>query len=186
MSMKHFEMTADESQLIVETIVNARKQKYTPEKLCDLQKIIDAQYFYWWMNDMKVEEQAKKLFRKPFNAYCTGFGGYQSTPLSWAKNAKFCNAFMTSSHMGHNPMVWFMDETHARGVFLFESHFTYNDNPEDLVELFLVYVDDFEKDEDGQWNISDYRLIQTKLSGEQRPETLLAPEDYKIPGWDEV
>lgn len=185
MGMKHYELSKEEHEQLTEVIENARKQQYTPERLCDLQKIIDAQYYYWWINDLKVEERAKHLFTEEFDSYCTGFGGFKSSPYGWAKNAKYCNGFTNSMHMGHNPLIWFMDDTHARGIFLFESHFTYLDDPEEKVELSIIYCDDFVKKEDGQWYIDHYRLYNLKSDGEHRPEILIAPEDYEIPQWEE-
>lgn len=186
MNTQHFPLAEEEKKLVIEVMENVRKQEYTPEKLCELQKIIDTQYYYWWMNDMKIEEQAKHLFLDEFDAYFTGVGMYKNTPLNWARNAKYTNSFLMTNHMGHHPMVWLMDEIHARGIFMFECHFTYQDDPDDLVEIFLIYVDDFEKKKDGQWYISNYRLLNTKLAGKQRNETLTAPDDYIIPKWDEV
>lgn len=186
MGIRHFEMTNEEKEMILEVMEKARTQEYTPQMLCDLQKVIDAQYYYWWINDLKVEERAKHLFTEEFDAACTGVGGYQTTPLGWAKNAKYCNSFVNSLHMGHNPLVWFMDDTHARGIFFFESHFTYLDNPDEKVELFFIYCDDFVKKEDGQWYIDHYRLIQTKSDGEHRAEILQAPDGYEIENWDNI
>ena len=37
------DLIPEERSMIVETMVGAYKQQYTPERLCDLQKIIDAQ-----------------------------------------------------------------------------------------------------------------------------------------------
>ena len=174
------DLIPEERSMIVETMVGAYKQQYTPERLCDLQKIIDAQYFYWWMNDMKYEEWGETLFESEMECWFTGVGEYKSTPMGWARGAKYCNAFLNSAHMGHNPMVWFMDDTHARGIFLLESNMNYRDNGK-LHEHVIIYVDDFVKRPDGQWGISAYRLMQTKLQGDLMPERVTPPEDYVMP-----
>lgn len=159
--------------------------KYSKKRLSDLQKLIDAQYFYWWMNDMKKEEYALELFEEKFPSYCTGAGDYDDTNLGWARNAKYVNSFLNSAHMGHQPLVWFMDDTHARGIFFFESNMNYLSDKVQH-EHFFAYVNDFVKHDDGQWYISAYRLIQTKLHGTIRPETFGAPEGYVFPDWEEM
>ena len=48
--------------MVLEVIKNVRRQEYTPEQLCQLQKVIECKYFYWWAMDMKKEEYAMELF----------------------------------------------------------------------------------------------------------------------------
>jgi len=185
MNTAFFELTNKEREMILEVMKNNRKQTYTPERLCDLQKIVDTQYFYWWMNDIKKEEYASEIFEEDLDCYYSGVGEYKSTPLNWGKDAKFCNSFINSAHMGHQPLVWFMDDTHARGIFFFESNMNYLDNRE-LYEHFFVYLHDFAKHEDGRWMISAYRLIPIKTHGAIRPETLSAPKEYVFPAWETI
>ena len=40
-------------KMVVEVMKHARSQSYTPQQLCERQKIIDAQFFYYWAMDMK-------------------------------------------------------------------------------------------------------------------------------------
>ena len=42
--------------MVLDVIKHVRRQEYTPEQLCQLQKIIECKYFYWWCMDMKKEE----------------------------------------------------------------------------------------------------------------------------------
>lgn len=186
MTIKHYEMTQEEQAMLIEVINKTRFQDYTPERLCDLQKITNAQYYYWWMNDLKIEEYGKTLFVENLNAYHSDFGPYKTCPLGVAKNAKYCNSFLNTLHMGHNPMVWFMDDDHARGVFLFEGYLTYLDDPQEKVELFLVYCNDFVKKEDGQWYIDKFRMINIKADGGLRPETTMAPKGYDLENWKKI
>lgn len=182
----HFDIPETDIRMLQEVMENCRKQEYTPEKLCQLQKIIDTQYYYWWINDLKLEEYAKHLFCEQYNQYVSTGRSSICTPFAWAKSGKYINSFSITSHMGHNPMVWLIDDSHARGIFSFEGFFSYIDAPEEHVELFIIYCDDFVKDEDGTWKISDYRLMFTRRIGDQRPETFKAPDDY-IPGiWNEI
>lgn len=186
MANKHFSMTPEERRMIAEVMRNAYRQDYTPERLCSLQKVIDAQHFYWWLNDLKCEEYALELFPEEFDAYFTGIGKYENTALDWARNAKYGNSFRNTAHMGHQPLVWFMDEEHARAIFFFESHMTFLDDPDELLEQFLIYCNDFEKQENGMWKLTNYRLLQTKQCGEYRQGTSRAPEGYVFENWEEM
>lgn len=186
MDVRNFALADEDKELLLEVMQNVRRQEYTPERLCDLQKIIDTQNYYLWMNDLKVEQGSKKIFTERFNAYYSGIGKFKMSTYSWTKNAKFTNAFMNTSHMSHNPMVWFVDERTARGIFMFESHFSYIDEPDKLVEMFLVYCHDFVKADDGHWYIDSYRLLNMKQVGDQRDGTVMPPKDYKIDNWDEL
>jgi len=186
MATKNVALTPEEKKMVTEVMKNARRQTYTPEKLCQLQKILDTQYFYWWMNDLKKEEYALDIFEENFDAYCTGFGAYKSSATAWARNAKYGNSFMNTAHMGHQPLVWFMDDSTARGVFFFESNMTYLDNPSDQLEQYFIYCNDFKKHADGSWHISAYRLLQTKQYGEMHSDTVMAPDGYKFPDWEEI
>ena len=53
-------------EMVLEVVKNVRRQEYTPEKLCQLQKVIECKYFYWWAMDMKKEEYATELFTDDF------------------------------------------------------------------------------------------------------------------------
>ena len=41
--------------MVLDVITHVRRQEYTHEQLCQLQKIIECKYFYWWCMDMKKE-----------------------------------------------------------------------------------------------------------------------------------
>ena len=184
MVVRNITLTQEEREMVLEVMQSVRKQNYTAEILCERQKILDTQYFYWWMNDMKVEEKAADIFTENFEAYCTGFGKYPGSAYGWARSAKYGNSFMNTAHMGHQPLVWIKDQNHARGIFFFESAMNYMDNPSDELKQFYIYCNDFEKQADGNWKISAYRLIETKQIGEMRADTVVAPDDYSLPGWD--
>jgi len=170
--------------MVIEVITNVRKQEYTPEKLCQLQKIIEAKYFYWWAMDMKKEEYAVELFSKEgFEFYC-----YAPTPRTGedqAKASKWVNAPMQTMHMGHQPMIWLIDDDHARGVFQYEDHHVYMDGGNEVVEEWMVYCDDFEKDANGVWHISNLRMAFRQLDGSFR-EPVAPPEGWVPEEWETV
>lgn len=133
--------------MVLDVITHVRRQEYTPEQLCQLQKIIECKYFYWWCMDMKKEEYVMELFTDDFRYYLNGHLTVKDKLLQ-ARNAKWCNKDMQTMHMGHQPMIWLIDENHARGVFQYEDHMCYYDDCE-VLQSWMVYCDDFVKGEDG-------------------------------------
>ena len=61
-------------EMALEVMRKARRQTYTPERLCDLQKILDTKYLYWWSNDMKKEEFNCELMTEEIEFYSFGNG----------------------------------------------------------------------------------------------------------------
>ena len=124
--------------MVLDVITHVRRQEYTPEQLCQLQKIIECKYFYWWCMDMKKEEYMMELFTDDFRYYLNGHLTVKDKLLQ-ARNAKWCNKDMQTMHMGHQPMIWLIDENHARGVFQYEDHMCYYDDVQTDVELLKEY-----------------------------------------------
>ena len=128
--------------MVLDVITHVRRQEYTPEQLCQLQKITECKYFYWWCMDMKKEEYVMELFTDDFRYYLNGHLAVKDKLLQ-ARNAKWCNKDMQTMHMGHQPMIWLIDDTHARGVFQYEDHMCYYDDNEVLQvihHISLTYV----------------------------------------------
>ena len=88
--------------MVLDVITHVRRQEYTPEQLCQLQKIIECKYFYWWCMDMKKEEYVMELFTDDFRYYLNGHLTVKDKLLQ-ARNAKWCNKDMQTMHMGHQP-----------------------------------------------------------------------------------
>lgn len=172
----------DTKELILDVIKHARRQTYTPEMLCQLQKIIEAKYYYWWIMDMKKEEYAVELFTEDFHGYVNGHL-ISGAAKGQALTSKWVNAPMTTMHMGHQPLVWLIDENHARGVFQYEDHQIYKEDGY-KVETWMVYCDDFEKDSEGMWHIKTMRMFRKQADGQYRDP--LPPKDWKPKEWEEV
>ena len=166
-------------KMVIETMKNARSQRYTPEQLCDLQNVLDAKYFYYWSMDMKKEEYVCDLFSEDFTYRC--YQEQKTAPKDQAVRSKYVNRNMTTMHMSHHPLVWFMSEKKARGIFLYEDHNTYEDGK--TISGFSVYCDDFVKCEDEVWRISALRLAYRKMDGNFRD--LDAPEGWMPKHWEE-
>ena len=67
--MKIMKQDVKIQKLVIEVMKHVRQQTYTPEQLCERQRILDAQYFYYWSMDMKKEEYVCDLFTEDFT-YC--------------------------------------------------------------------------------------------------------------------
>lgn len=169
-------------ELIWDVIRHARMQNYTPTMLCQLQKIVETKYYYWWIMDMKKEEYAVELFAKDFKGYYNGHL-MSDTPKGQAVTSKWVNAPMTTMHMGHQPLVWLIDENHARGVFQYEDHQLYETDGY-KVETQMVYCDDFEKDPEGVWHIQTMRMFVKQEDGQYK--TPFPPKDWEPKEWEEV
>ena len=166
--------------MVLDVITHVRRQEYTPEQLCQLQKIIECKYFYWWCMDMKKEEYMMELFTDDFRYYLNGHLTDKDKLLQ-ARNAKWCNKDMQTMHMGHQPMIWLIDENHARGVFQYEDHMCYYDDCE-VLQSWMVYCDDFVKGEDGAWRIQKLRMAYREMDGNFR--TTMVPRDWAPDAWD--
>lgn len=164
-------------KLVVEVMKQTRCQSYTPEQLCELQRIRDTQFFYYWSMDMKKEEYACDLFTDDFVYRC--YAENPTAPKSQALRSKYVNRNMMTMHMSHNPLIWLIDETHARGIFLYEDNNTYKKG--ETVEGFSMYCNDFRKCEDGIWRISTMRIGYRKMEGEFQDVNV--PEDWEPKTW---
>lgn len=169
--------------MVLEVIKNVRRQEYTPEKLCQLQKILECKYFYWWCMDMKKEEYATELFDDDFEYY--NFKPGTKDKKRQALISKWCNKPMQTMHMGHQPMIWLIDDSHARGVFQYEDHMCYFDDTS-VVQGWAVYCDDFVKDAEGVWHISRLRMGYREMDGNYKnpnPPEGWIPEDWEEPNY---
>lgn len=180
MSLKIVNDKTEQEAILLETVSEARRQHYTPEKLCQLQKVIETQYYYYWLMDLQKEEFAADLFspdfRYFFNNYEVKVNGEEQ-----ALRSKWVNRQMVTMHMCHQPLVWLIDETHARGIFQYEDHNMYREDGQ-LVESWTIYCDDFVKNADGIWQIAVMRLYQKQ--GDGRFRDINPPEGWKPEDWD--
>ena len=176
--MKIMKQDAKIQKLVIEVMKHVRQQTYTPEQLCERQRILDAQYFYYWSMDMKKEEYVCDLFTEDFTYRC--FTESPTEPKDQAMRSKYVNRNMMTMHMSHNPLIWLIDETHARGIFLYEDNNSYKDH---TVEGFSMYCNDFRKCEDGVWRISKMRIGYRKMNGAL--DDYDVPKDWEPKKWEE-
>ena len=118
------------------------------------------------------------LFTEDFTYRC--FTESPTEPKDQAMRSKYVNRNMMTMHMSHNPLIWLIDETHARGIFLYEDNNSYKDH---TVEGFSMYCNDFRKCEDGVWRISKMRIGYRKMNGAL--DDYDVPKDWKPKKWKE-
>lgn len=180
MAVKIVNDKTQDEKILIETVQNARQQSYTPQRLCQLQKVVETQYYYYWLMDLKKEEYAKTLFSPDFqyffNNYEIKISGEQQ-----ALRSKWVNQQMVTMHMCHQPLVWLIDETHARGIFQYEDHNVYSEDNA-VVESWTIYCNDFVQNADGVWQIQVLRLYQKQGDGHFR--NINPPEGWKPDGWE--
>ena len=165
--------------MVIEVMQHVRRQQYTPELLCEHQRVLDCMHFYWWSMDMKKEEYATEFFDDDFQ-YWNGRPG-TTDKRKQALTSKWVNKSMQTMHMGHQPLIWFQDENHARGIFQYEDHMCYFDDAS-VCEGWAVYCDDFVK-RDGTWYISRHRMAYRQMDGTYKNP--FPPKDWEPEEWDE-
>ncbi len=53
--------------MVIDVMKHVRRQLYTPEMLCEHQKILECMYFYWWSMDMKRKSTPPKFLTTIFS-----------------------------------------------------------------------------------------------------------------------
>lgn len=180
MGVKIVDAFVEREPLLFDTVLHARRQQYTPERLCVLQKVIETQYYYYWLMDLKKEEYAVDLFGPDFRYFYNNYE-VKLTGEQQALRSKWVNSQMVTMHMCHQPLVWLMDDAHARGIFQYEDHNVYREDGQ-VVESWTVYCNDFTKNADGVWQISTLRLYQKQ--GDGRFRNINPPEGWKPDDWE--
>lgn len=139
---------------------------YTPYQLGEIPKILDTKHKYWWCVDMMFEDLLAECFAEPFNYYANGkkVADVKTPKEQAAKAHRVCNETMVPIHMGHNPIVHFIDDTHAQLLTRLEDYHTYNDDGS-TYNGWAMYVDDMVKCNDGVWRIQTLRLTYRKILG---------------------
>lgn len=62
--MKIMKQDVKIQKLVIEVMKRVRQQTYTPEQLCERQRILDAQYFYYWSMDMKKKSMSATFLQR--------------------------------------------------------------------------------------------------------------------------
>ena len=150
-------------------ITAARDAVYTPEQVEEMQRILNAQYTYFWCCDMNYWDVAVDLFTEKLTCIYNGEKHFVDNPKAEAEFlASSCIPLLRPMHMSHNPIVIFTGEKTARVLTKLNSHHTYSDNDE-TYQAWGQYINDFEKGDDGRWRISVLRLTFAKRIGAFRP-----------------
>lgn len=157
----------DAKELACEILKDCAKP-YTAEQLAAIPLIMNVKNKYFWCVDQQEWDLLEDVFvEEGLTTYWNGQPGYTVREMQVEQNKAVCNDSMVPMHMGHNMIVQFLDDTHARLLTRLNDYHTYRDD-DSTYEGFGYYVDDFEKGEDGIWRIKTLRLTYRVLLGALR------------------
>ena len=161
-----------------ETLALAREiirdvRPYTPEQLAEIPAILATKARYFWANDLNDWEVFKDVYTdeapEGFRV-SMGAGEKRLTPdeqvglNQWSIGPQ---ENMVPMHFGHNQIVQFIDDTHARVLTRMNDRHTYKDNGE-VYAGWGFYVDDMLKCSDGVWRLSYVRLSYGVMENQLR------------------
>ena len=136
----------DAKEMVRDILRNCGKP-YTAQQLAEIPVIMNVKNKYFWCVDHQEWDLMADVFVE--------------------QNKSVCNESMVPMHMGHNMIVQFLDDTHARLLTKLNDYHTYRDD-DSTYEGFGYYVDDLEKGGDGIWRIKTLRLTYRVLLGALR------------------
>lgn len=164
-------MTIDdfkEAKELARDILKECGKSYTAKQLAEIPVIENVKNKYFWCVDHQEWDLLEDVFVKEgFTTYWNGQPGLSVREMQVEQNKAVCNDSMVPMHMGHNMIVQFLDDTHARLLTKLNDYHTYRDD-DSTYEGFGYYVDDFEKGEDEIWRIKTLRLTYRVLLGALR------------------
>ena len=146
---------------------------YTPEQLAEIPAILATKARYFWANDLNdweafrnvYTEEAPEGFRVSMGAGEKKLSIEEQVNLNkWSIGPQ---ENMVTMHFGHNQIVQFLDDTHARLLTRMNDRHTYKDNGE-VYAGWGLYVDDMLKCSDGVWRISYVRLSYGVMENQLR------------------
>lgn len=164
-------MTVDdfrEAKELAREILKDCQKAYTDKQLAEILIIMNVKNKYFWCVDQQEWDLLEDVFVKEgLSTFWNGQPGYTAREMQVEQNKKVCSEAMAPMHMGHNMVVKFLDDTHARLLTRLNDYHTYK-NDDSTYEGFGYYVDDLEKGEDGVWRIQTLRLTYRVLLGALR------------------
>ena len=164
MTLEDFKGTKE----LAREILRECQKPYTQAQLAEIPAIMNTKNKYFWCVDNQEWDLMDEVFvSEGLETYWNGQPGYTVREMQVEQNKAVCNDTMVPMHMGHNMIVSFQDEAHARLLTKLNDYHTYKDD-NSTYEGFGYYVDDFEKGADGAWRIKTLRLTYRNLLGALR------------------
>lgn len=158
------------TRALAEDILRDCAKTYTDTQVRELPAVLAAKNKYFWCIDQQEWDMLTDVFvEEGLQTFWNGQPGYTVREMQVAQNRAVCNDTMVPMHMGHNMVVKFLDETHARVLTRLNDYHTYKDDGS-VYEGFGYYVDDLVKCGDGVWRIEVLRLTYRVLNGALRTQ----------------
>lgn len=171
--MRNFTMPYDKKTLAMALEIIRNPKPYTEAQLREIPAVLNAKSRYFWANDLNDFETLRDVFtdEAPEGFRVSMGAGEQKITIDeqlrridWsigeAQN-------MVPMHFGHNQIVDFIDDTHARLLTRMHDRHTYKDDGE-IYAGWGLYVDDLMKCADGIWRISYVRLTYGVMENQLR------------------
>lgn len=166
-------MTLDNSEILVqmahEVLMQVRHHPYTPAQAAEIPNILACKAAYFFGNDLNDEEVLTEVYvPEGFTSFWNSAPGLTDVQAQVAQQLFMVdNNKMVPTHQGTNHVIWFMDDTHARCLMRMHDMHTYKDN-DDTYSGYGIYIDDYEKGEDGIWRMKVLRLDYGSFFGDLR------------------
>lgn len=139
---------------------------YSREELDEIPRIMNTKNKYFWCIDQQEWDLLEEVFTdEGFSTYWNGQPGFTVRELQVEQNKATCNDSMVPMHMGHNMIVTFQDENHAKLLTRLNDYHTYKADGS-IYEGFGYYVDDMERGDDNIWRIKTLRLTYRNILGQ--------------------
>ena len=160
---------SEEVKTLAKEILAQAGGSYTDAQLREIPRILNTKSRYFWGNDLNDFEMLRDVFTESgFRSIWNGWPGADTAEAQTAAiRLNVGQGDMIPMHFGHNQIVQFLDETHARLLTRMNDYHTYTDNGE-VYQGYGMYVDDLLKCEDGVWRIETLRLDYGVVLGQLR------------------
>lgn len=172
--MKNVTIPYDEKTFaLAKEILKDAGKPYTDEQLKEIPRILNTKSRYFFGNDFNDWELLRDVFTEEgLNGFRVSMGGGEQsiTPDAQIDLCKWSigpQEEMVPMHFGHNQIVHFIDETHARLLTRMNDRHTYKDDGE-VYAGWGFYVDDMLKCADGVWRIEMIRLTYGVMENQLR------------------
>ena len=171
--MQNITIPYDEKTLALAREILHDTRPYTPEQLAEIPAILAVKSRYFWANDLNDWETFKIVFTEEApEGFRVSMGAGEQTltideqigRVMWSIGP---DEDVVPMHFGHNQILHFLDDTHARLLTRMNDRHTYRDNGE-IYAGWGLYVDDMLKCKDGVWRISYLRLSYGVMENQLR------------------
>lgn len=159
-------------QLAHEVLMGAAKP-YTEAQLKEIPNILNVKHRYFLGNDLNDWDLLRDVFTEEgehgFRAFWNGAPGATNIEdqIAAVVGSIGPQENLVPTHYGHNQVVCFIDDTHARVLTRMHDRHEYCDDGE-VYAGWGIYIDDMLKCKDGVWRMETLRLDYCQMQGSLR------------------